>query len=91
MSLFRKKRVQPAEPPTFTRTIFRSYEIPADRTPESFAFMVELLWGHVIDELWTDDANDVDDITEYAHEEFYDVRVIAKDGRVEERPCPEQH
>lgn len=67
---------------------FRRYEIPRDRSQDSYRFHVEISWGHVIDDIWTDDADEVESIVKYAHGELYDARVVRNDGVIEDRPLP---
>lgn len=64
--------------------LFYEYEIPSDRTPESFSFKVEEVWaGRAVEEYWTDERAEVDRIIGLRDETQYDVRVIPRSGGAE--------
>lgn len=64
--------------------LYRWYEIPEGRTRESFAFFVEEIWsGRAIDEYFTDERADVEQVIDERESTLYDVRVTSANGAIE--------
>lgn len=58
--------------------VFDEYDMPAGRTPDSFAHKIECIWsGVVVDTYFTDDATEAERVTRASLNEQYDVRVTS--------------
>jgi hypothetical protein len=57
-------------------TIYEKHEMPENRTPESFAYHVQYLWGGFpVDEYWTDEPEERDELVRSGHKQEYVVQV----------------
>ncbi len=68
----------------WTQKTFSDYDMPAGRTPESFAFKIESIWsGVVVDTYFTDDPLEAERMVEAEKAQAYKVRVACQPGFVQ--------
>jgi hypothetical protein len=66
----------------WVQKVFSDYDMPAGRTPESFAYMIESIWsGRVVDTYWTDEKLGAERMVRGELDQMYDVR-LTHDGSV---------
>lgn len=77
MWLFKRHRAElPPPAPVPPPLCFRSYDVPADRTWESYRYLVEHVWeGTSVDEFVTDVPAERDRLVAGGLDQAYDARV----------------